>query len=389
MAIKQDKWLPSKIFAERFEAFRERFGLSYSDLNKICGNSRWTSRSSCYRLCANSMAPQSYREALSRISPTIETWVFQQDLSIEEKEEILVNLFPLWKENKDEMEKINRQELTSAAIKFFGLSKDPFDVDMIPMEFFTTDNLDEVAKRIKDAVRDRRWVVITGGVGVGKSAMKFRIERELLEEGNCRLIYPEFFEMSEVQVHSIARSLLEEFEVSVPHDKTSRVRKIRNLLTSLRIDEISVGLIFDECHHLNDKVLISLKNFWEMKDKEYNRLLSIVLFGQPKFIQSTLRDARFQEISERIIHIEMPSIRECAEEYLQHKLELAEGNMAELFEPKAIEKICSVAQTPLQLGNLANLALMTAFAEEETQVLESMLKIKDTQPQFRTIRKAA
>jgi type II secretory pathway predicted ATPase ExeA len=220
--------------------------------------------------------------------------------------------------------------------------------------------------------------------------MKIRAARELADSKyKTRLIYPEFFDMSAVSVGSIARTILEEFEISpIPQDSTARVRRIKQLLTSLERDDYRVALVFDECHRLNDKVLIALKNFWELTDGKYSRLLGVVLFGQPRFVESTLRDYRFREIAERVQVIEMPSLAQTSAEYLSHKIACVGGNINQLFDSESIRRICSVAKTPLSLGNLTNAALMEAYKLEETQVVSQLLNLPDT-PALRQIRRAA
>ncbi|MBS1793385.1 MAG: AAA family ATPase [Acidobacteria bacterium] len=290
----------------------------------------------------------------------------------------------------------NRKPLTSAAIKFFNLRQDPFDVDRIPSEeeLFTSKELDEVCRQVIDAVLYKKWVFISGPVGSGKTAMKIRVARELAawskrSGSKTHLIVPEFFDMSTVAVPAIASYILEEFDIRVPNNKLQRAKKIKQVLTSLDKDDARVALLFDEGHRLNSKVILSLKNFWELTNGAFSRLLGIVLFGQPQFINTTLRDVQFREITERVNVIEMPSMEKSARDFLAHKLTAAGGDIDQLFDSAAIRRICSVAKTPLALGNLANNALMTCFEEyEEPKVTSKMLRLPD-EPKVLNIRSAA
>ena len=374
-------------FGQRLKLFLEKHHLSARKFADVCDNRDFTTKSSIHRFVSGNANPNTYERAMLVLEECVRNWMFDQGYSSTRIESDLEELFNF--EERDMI--VNRCLLTSDAVKFFGLKADPFDVDRVPGddEIFTDKHLDEVAARVRDAVLYKRFVCVVGAVGTGKTSMKIRIARELAQSRQkCHLIYPEFFDMNAINVGAIAGSILEEFEVKVPRDSTARVRRIKQQLTSLEKDDARVALVFDECHRLNEKVLVSLKNFWEMTNGGYSRLLGVVLFGQPKFVEATLRDSKFREIAERVQIVEMPSIEKSAKEYLTHKIAAAGGDINTLFEPKAVQRICSVAKTPLSLGNLANNSLMEAFKLEETQVVSQMLNLPDA-PKVRQIRQAA
>lgn len=378
-------------FAVRLDSFMTEFSISVGKLAQICHNGKLCSKSSCHRLRTADVAEKYYRAAIPLMETRLEEWMQVQNWNALDIETQLTKLFP---HRSDRTMIINRCVLTATAIKFFGLKADPFDVDQVPGddEMFTNPELDDIIARLKDAVLYKGFVCLSGAVGTGKTSLKIRLHRELNEwskksRQRVHLLYPEFFDMNAVNVGSIASYILEEFEVKNPRDSTIRVRKIKQLLTSLEKDDARVALVFDECHRLNEKVLVSLKNFWEMTNGGYARLLGVVLFGQPKFVESTLRDHKFREIAERVQVLEMPSIEKSAAAYLTHKIAAAGGDINKLFNPKAVQRICANAKTPLSLGNLANNALMEAFKLEEKQVVSEMLKLRD-KPQILNLRAA-
>ena len=368
--------LPPLEFGAKFKGFRKKYNLTFDDVADICGNVQFTSSSGLHRLENGKCKEYAYNQVIQTLEIYLSEWMESRRLPVSEIEETLTGLFPFRSKNMIQ----NRCELNAAAVKFFGLKADPFDVDRVPSdeEMFTNKELDDIAARVCDAVLYKRFIAVVGAIGTGKTSMKIRVARELAEsKQRVHLLYPEFFDMNAVQVGSIASSILEEFDIKPPQSATIRVRRIKQLLTSLEQDDARIALIFDECHRLNEKVLISLKNFWEMTNGGYSRLLGIVLFGQTKFVDTTLRDVKFREIAERVQVVEMPSIEKSARDYLTHKIKAVGGDITELFEPRAIERICSVAKTPLSLGNVANSALMEAFKLEEKKVVSQMLKLPD------------
>lgn len=380
--------LPESEFALLFKTFRKKYNLSFLEISKLCQDAKFTSVSSLHRLEHGLAGELAYRVAAESLNAYLTEWMEISRFPVLEIDEILTELFP-FRSNNIMIQ--HRCELIAPAIKFFGLKADPFDVDRVPSddEMFSNKELDDIAARVCDAVLYKRFIAVIGAIGTGKTSMKIRVERQLADsKQRVHLLYPEFFDMNAVQVGSIASSILEEFDIRPPQSTTIRVRRIKQLLTSLEKDDARIALVFDECHRLNEKVLISLKNFWEMTNGGYSRLLGIVLFGQPKFVDVTLRDVAFREIAERVQVVEMPSIEKSARDYLAHKIAAAGGDIDQLFEPRAVQRICAIAKTPLSLGNLANKALMDSFEIEEKQVASRSLKLPDA-PRVRNLRQAA
>lgn len=389
----ESKTLSPAVFGKRLKKFCSRHRIATRQLESLCGNQKNLSRTTLIRLMNNETRPRflklHYETMLAKIERGVETFLYNSGLNFAQAETELINLFP----DRKEREMIaNRCVLPSEAVKFFNLKQDPFDADRVPSEseLFTNSELDAIAARVKNAVIDQRLLAVIGPVGSGKTSLKIRIAREMFDSPphEIRLLYPEFFDMNAVSVGSIARYILEEFETKCPADSTARVRKIRELLTSMRNEDVRVALVFDECHRLNDKVLSSLKNFWEMTNGGFDRLLGIILFGQPKFVESTLREVRFREIAERIQVVQMPTMEKSARDYLAHKLAAQGGDINELFDPAAVERICRVAKTPLALGNLTNEALLEAYQLRESKITAAMLNLPEM-PQMRSFRKAS
>lgn len=381
------KIIPKDEFAKALDTFLSKYSISVEKLAAIC-NEKMLYKSSCHRLRRDQLTTKYYLKVVPVLEEKLAAWMVEKKWSGTQMQTELDKLFP---HRKERTMIIPRTELIAPAIKFFGLTADPFDVDRVPGadEFFSNDEIDDIASRVTDAVIYKRFFCVVGGVGTGKTSLKIRVHRELdNSKFKVHLIYPEFFDMNAVNVGSIASAILQEFEVKVPRESTAKVAKIRRLLASMEKDDHRIALIFDECHRLNEKVLIALKNFWELTNGLHARLLGIVLFGQPRFVEATLRDYKFREIAERVQVVEMPPLAKSAADYLAHKIDCVGGNINQLFDDESIRRICSLAKTPLSLGNLANAALMEAYKLEETQVVSQMLNLPDA-PAYRQIRRAA
>jgi len=363
-------------FCHAVAAFCDEHRISQRRLAEMVG-SRF-SKTEAFRLLHAECSP----EVVERVRPSLaESFVrFLEDRGYfpTEIESELSNLF----DPKEYIKMIaNRCPLSPEAIRHFHLNRDPFDVDHLPEkhEIYTDPQIDAVVARLKDAVLYQRFVAVIGGVGTGKTLLKLRVATELSDEGasKSKLLYPEFFDMEEVTVHGIANKILAELGQTIPQNKEARVTRIREVLTQMQQEGIGVAIVLDECHRLRDKVISSLKNFWEMTNGRSSRLLGVILFGQPSFVDSRLRDVKFKEIRQRVQIIEMPPLNGSTANYIAHRLRLAGGDINTLLEPKAVERIAINAQTPLAIGNLVNGALMSAFEEEEPMVTVAMPYFKN------------
>ncbi len=365
--------------------------ISIRQLGQMCGNARYFSKTNTHRLLQG-MVPQ---HMVAAVRPLIaEAFVIFLDGRGYTQPEIEAEL-STFLDPKEYIKMIaNRCPLTPEAVRHFGLKCDPFDVDQIPGrdDVFTNPAIETIVARLKDAVLYQRFVAVIGGVGTGKTLLKLRVADELdVAGGKSKLLYPEFFDMEEVTVHGIANKILAELGQTIPQNKEARVTRIREVLTQMQQEGIGVAIVLDECHRLRDKVISSLKNFWEMTNGRSSRLLGVILFGQPAFVDSRLRDVKFKEIRQRVQIIEMPPMNGSTRDYIAHRLAVAGGSIDTLFEPKAIDRIAANAQTPLAIGNLCNEALMEAFRLEENQVSASfeMFKKLSTGQQVLGMRRTA
>ena len=354
-------------------AFCRKHGISSRSLSALCeGPKNQFQHSQAFNLMRGNVFASVVERMRPILAVSLRRFLEEKGLHVSEIEAELLPIF----EDKEFTKMIgNRQVLNPDACAFFGLRDDPFDIDHLPRlhELFHSPELDSVARRIKDRIARNGFVAVIGDVGAGKTEMKRRIKRELLEEDpNTLIVEPQFFDMSDINPGAIAEKILFELgQVKIPRTKEARMGLIQRQLKIVRQQGSHAVLILDEAHRLNAATITSLKNVWEMYDADGERLLSVMLLGQPMFEIERMRDARFTEIRQRVDIIPMPKLIEGAYDYLLHRIQLVGGRLADLFETAAIEKICQNAATPLAIGNLANEALSEAFKYKEPKVLIS------------------
>lgn len=351
--------------------FCEAHAISLRRLAEMCRGVRF-SKTAVHRFFAGQTTDDVVARVRPALAPVFVSYLEDRGYLPTEIEDELSHIF-----DPKEYQKMiaNRCPLSPEAIRHFNLNFDPFDVDRLPLrdEIYSNPHIEAVVGRLKDAVLYQRFVAVIGGVGTGKTLLKLRVADELdNENGKSKLLYPEFFDMEEVTVHGIANKILAELGQTIPQNKEARVSRIREVLTQMQQEGIGVAIVLDECHRLRDKVISSLKNFWEMTNGRSSRLLGVILFGQPSFVESRLRDVKFKEIRQRVQIIEMPPLNGSTRDYIAHRIRLAGGDIDRLIEPAAVDRIAINAQTPLAIGNLVNAALMDAFEQDEPMATVSM-----------------
>ncbi|MBX3267060.1 MAG: AAA family ATPase [Acidobacteria bacterium] len=345
-------------FTSPLAAFMAEFHLSLSDLQRFFGPPKIPSRTTLHRLRNNNLNANLAASLERQLAVALPPFLRERGLGPAQIEEQIQKLI----QRGDDQQMISKRiELSPEAQKHFGLSEDPFSrPPQHRDEVFVSREFQRVIDRVIDAVRYQGFVVVTGEIGSGKSTLRALVEDYVFENRNLHIVWPEFFDMRNVTPMQIASCILESFGITrAPGSAVRRGNAVKNLLATQYKDGNRVALGIDEAHRLNNSALSSLKNFLEMSSGGFQRYLGVVLFGQPIF-EARLADPQFREIHERITTISMPDFRDSAADYLDHRLRLVGKRAKDLFDDEAIDLVCRQASTPLQLGNIANEALMVS-----------------------------
>ncbi|MEO8647853.1 MAG: AAA family ATPase [Acidobacteriota bacterium] len=351
---------------------------------------KFTSRSTLHRLVNGKVSDEMKAELYPKLVSCLTKFLIARGLDKKEIDDAMLLAF---EEGEYKPMISQRLELSPQAIKYFGLTKDPFtDPPASRDEVFISPTLRQVIDRVVDAVRYQGFVSVIGPIGSGKSTLRALIEDQIETESNLVIVWPEFFDMAYISPMSIAESILQAFDAPVPGSSVRRGRAVKELLSRLYKNGTRVAIGIDEGHRLNDKALSSLKNFLEMNSGGFQRYLGVVIFAQPLLI-SRLREPLFQEIYERIVPVHMPPFAEHAADYLAWRLKLIGADIDQLFDEEAIELIASQAVTPLAVGNIANEALKISMEQfGEKRVIGAAIRTKmffENRPQTFKLRKAS
>ena len=254
----------------------------------------------------------------------------------------------------------------------FQLKEPPFRLTPDPQFLFAS----KQHARAKAYMESTIWladgfVVITGEIGSGKTTL---IESFLAE------VPPEVVvgHISQTQLSPVEflQALLVEFGF-----KPFRKRKVELLamLKDYLVEQYAAGkkilLVIDEAQNLSRKVLEEVRLLSGLESQK-EKLIRIIIAGQPE-LSRKLDSPRLQQLTQRVrlrFHLSALSKRET-HEYITHRLNVAGANGRTIFTDAACDMVFRYAGgVPRLINVLCDTALLCAFAEEQTQLDEKIVK---------------
>ena len=241
--------------------------------------------------------------------------------------------------------------------KHFGLSKNPFDKDLAPEDFFASAGATELEVRLRYLLEQRGIGLITGDVGSGKTSLCRKVV-STLHAGLWRTCY---VPNSTGSVMDLYKSIAWEFGLRTERNRAGLYRAIREEVSRLCLEtRVRPLLIVDESQHLRADVIEDLRLLtnYEMDSKDR---LCLILIGQTE-LRRRLALSVHEPLAQRIVvrHHLAPLGREELPAYLAHLLRLA-GTELPLFEPAALEAILAATSgLPRKVNLLAHHALNAA-----------------------------
>jgi type II secretory pathway predicted ATPase ExeA len=221
--------------------------------------------------------------------------------------------------------------------QFFKFKQIPFERN-IPIEhLYTTPKFDELLSRLDYAARNRKFSVITGCVGIGKTTAVRKFVASL--DKNCfRCIYiadsaltPRVFywevltQLSSDEKPSFYRS----------EGKRKMMGRFSHLANNAQIIPV---VIIDEAHLLSGSMLEETR-FLLNNDMDSQNPMSLVIVGQSE-LRAKLSKETFEPITQRIDFrfALVPFDRAQTQDYIHAHLRYA-GETREIFTPSAVDAV--------------------------------------------------
>ncbi len=264
----------------------------------------------------------------------------------------------------------------------FGLHHPPFDNIPNPSFFYASDVHKEALAALIYGIQNQKGIIlITGGIGTGKTLLVRKLREQLPESATLLE-----FEAPGLRPRDIHQRLAKRLGVKLG-DMASREDDFNNLKKKLH--QIcrkghKVVLLFDEAQDLSDKTLNSIRRLSNL-DVEGERLLQIVLLGQMELLHRLQAPALRALLQRVALHRSLSNLTQAETiEYITYRCQKA-GAPASLFSPEAMQLVYQASSgAPRMINHMCDNALLAGYADGLTHIEAPTIREVITQLPFIT-----
>jgi len=221
--------------------------------------------------------------------------------------------------------------------QFFNFKHMPFERNIPTEHLYTTPKFDELLSRLDYAARNRKFSVITGGVGIGKTTAVRKFVASL-DQNSFRCIYIADSALTpRVFYWEVLTQLSSDDKPSFYRSEGKR-KMMGRFLHLVENSHIIPVIIIDEAHLLSGSMLEETR-FLLNNDMDSQNPMSLVVVGQSE-LRTKLSKETFEPITQRIDFrfALLPFDRAQTQDYIHAHLRYA-GETREIFTPSAVDAV--------------------------------------------------
>ncbi len=247
--------------------------------------------------------------------------------------------------------------------EFYQLSGKPFQLSPDSRFFFNSSSHNRAMAYLRYGLsQGEGFIVITGGIGTGKTMLVANLFEEIAEES---LVAAQIVS-TQIGEEDVLRMVNAAFGLA--HEGLSKATLLRNLeafLRARRAEGKRVLLVVDEAQNLPRRSIEELRMLSNYQ-QDGVALLQSFLIGQAE-LRSTLQGNGMEQVRQRIIagyHLR-PLDRLEMQAYIEHRLRLVGWNEHPRFEEAAYDRLYGVTGgVPRRVNNVVDRVLLYAALEE-------------------------
>ncbi len=276
----------------------------------------------------------------------------------------------------------------------FGLMTDPFGDLRSAEDMYFSGDIRYIRESMYQTARFDGFLAVVGESGAGKSTLRRDLSHRLRNEPVITIDpFVIGMEASEVKGKTLKATHIAEaimYAVApLETPKSSPEARFRQVHTTLK-NSFAAGnrhvLIIEEAHAIPVPTLNHLKRMRDQFEEGFDKLLSIILIGQPELLKKlSPRNADVREVAQRVeIAILQPIPKADVEQHLAFRVARANEKLDELIDASGVHAIVerlgssgkdgSSQLYPLAIGNLFNAALNLAAEIGESRVTADVVK---------------
>ena len=266
-------------------------------------------------------------------------------------------------------------------LNHFGLQEAPFGLTPNTGFYYGLPPHEEALQVLNWALaQGEGFIKVTGEVGTGKTLLCRKLLSELGSEANpVRLAWLPNPHLTPAELRTaLALELALSVREGAELDLTDRIHRH---LISLHQQGSRVVVLIDEAQALPDETLEAIRLFGNL-ETESNKLLQIVLFGQPE-LDARLAKPHLRQLRQRIgfSYCLRPLRFDETRAYLEHRLQISGYRGAPLFAGRAMRLLWRASRgIPRLINILAQKCLMLAYGQGARQIDSRLVRlaIRDT-----------
>jgi MSHA biogenesis protein MshM len=255
--------------------------------------------------------------------------------------------------------------------QYYGLSETPFSLTPDTVFFYQSFTHREALNVLLVAIKaGESFIKVTGEVGTGKTLVCRKLLDALDEQYNTVYLPNPY-----MSCDALLNAVIVEMGIADNLEGENYLACINQYLIESAQQANSTVIILDEAQSLPEDSLEAIRLLSNL-ETEKNKLVQIVLFGQPE-LDANLAKSSIRQLQQRNMHtyqlkpLNQPSIRS----YLQHRIRSAGYIGPELFDQEARKLLFKISQgVPAVINVLCNKAMMLSYASGEFHVQKRHVK---------------
>jgi general secretion pathway protein A len=258
---------------------------------------------------------------------------------------------------------------------FFDLKENPFNLTPDTRYLFLSQQHREALNHLIYGINEKKgFIVITGGIGTGKTTICRALLSALDPSIDTALIFNSFISDNE-----LLQTITQEFGIPVSKEEETKKQYI-DALNEFLLKNFASGrntvLLIDEAQNLSLSVLEQIRMLSNL-ETEREKLLQIVLFAQPE-LQDLLCTPSLRQLNERItVRYEIePLNQEQVQDYIKYRLEIARGSNKNVNFSNGAHKIIFKYSKgiPRRINAICDRVLLIAYTKDTNSINKKMIK---------------